>query len=214
MSTLCCPLCAKRDHYPLQVAQKTYYRCRHCALVWLDSAFYLDSAAEKAVYDGHDNQINDPRYRAFLSRTWQQVSARFTPPANGLDFGCGPGPALLAMAQEAGFTMWGFDKFYANDAALLQQSYDFITCTEVIEHIAAPREVLEGLWAQLRPNGILVLQTQQVLDDARFATWRYRHDPTHIVFFARDSFVYLANAWQCALHTPHPDVVVLIKPSA
>ena len=132
-------------------------------------------------------------------------------PASGLDFGCGPGPALVAMGREAGYQMAGYDKFYADFPELLARQYDFITSTEVIEHIAEPRTVLAQLWDCLKPGGLLVLQTQRVLGDERFKNWRYRHDPTHIVFFAEASFRVLAASWQAELSFPHADVAVLQK---
>lgn len=207
-----CPLCGAVDSYTLPVAGKHYHRCRSCELVWLDGADHLGPSAEKAVYDGHDNQVDDPRYRHFLMRAFGEVLSRVPPPASGLDFGCGPGPALIAMGREAGYQMAGYDKFYADLPDLLTRQYDFITSTEVIEHIADPRAALDVLWGCLKPGGILVLQTQRVLDDDRFKTWRYRHDPTHIVFFAEASFRALAIRWQADVLFPHGDVVVFTKP--
>ncbi|WP_429172676.1 class I SAM-dependent methyltransferase [Aeromonas salmonicida] len=207
-----CPLCGAVDSYALPVAGKYYHRCRSCELVWLDGADHLGPSAEKAVYDGHDNHVDDPRYRHFLMRAFGEVLSRVPPPASGLDFGCGPGPALIAMGREAGYQMAGYDKFYADLPDLLTRQYDFITSTEVIEHIADPRAALDVLWGCLKPGGILVLQTQRVLDDDRFKTWRYRHDPTHIVFFAEASFRALAIRWQADVLFPHGDVVVITKP--
>ncbi|MEH8197108.1 class I SAM-dependent methyltransferase [Aeromonas allosaccharophila] len=210
-SSVCCPLCASAQAYSLPVAGKRYHRCLACELVWLDEADHLDEAAEKAVYDGHDNRVDDPRYRTFLMRAFGEVLSRVAIPASGLDFGCGPGPALVAMGREAGYQMAGYDKFFANFPELLTRQYDFITSTEVIEHIAEPRAALEQLWACLKPGGVLVLQTQRVLSDERFKNWRYRHDPTHIVFFAEASFRVLAASWQAELSFPHADVAVLQK---
>ena len=56
------------------------------------------------------------------------------------------------------------------------------------------------------------VQTQRVLGDERFKSWRYRHDPTHIVFFAEASFRALAARWQADLCFPHADVAVFTKP--
>ncbi|WP_279462090.1 class I SAM-dependent methyltransferase [Aeromonas dhakensis] len=212
MTPLSCPLCCATDAYELPVAGKLYHRCRACELVWLDAAEHLDPEREKAVYDGHDNQVDDPRYRAFLQRAFGEVQRRLPPPASGLDFGCGPGPALIAMGREAGYQMAGYDKFYADEPELLARQYDFITSTEVIEHIATPRAVLDGLWGCLKPGGLLVLQTQRVLGDERFRQWRYRHDPTHIVFFAEASFRAQAARWQAQVEFPHADVAVITKP--
>ncbi|EKB17720.1 class I SAM-dependent methyltransferase [Aeromonas veronii] len=210
-SNVCCPLCASHRSYPLPVAGKRYHRCLECELVWLDEADHLDETAEKAVYDSHDNRVDDPRYRTFLMRAFGEVLSRVPTPASGLDFGCGPGPALVAMGREAGYDMVGYDKFYADFPELLTRQYDFITSTEVIEHIAEPRAVLNKLWDCLKPGGVLVLQTQRVLGDERFKNWRYRHDPTHIVFFSEASFQVQAASWQAELSFPHTDVAVLQK---
>lgn len=207
-----CPLCSSCRSYPLPVAGKAYHRCLACELVWLDEADHLDEAAEKAVYDDHDNRVDDPGYRRFLMRAFGEVLARVPPPACGLDFGCGPGPALVAMGRESGYEMAGYDKFYADDPELLSREYDFITSTEVVEHLADPRAVLDGLWARLKPGGVLVVQTQRVLGDERFRTWRYRQDPTHIVFFAEDSFRALGARWRAEVEFPHADVAVFTKP--
>ena len=75
-STVSCPLCASHRSYPLPVAGKRYHRCLACELVWLDEADHLDEAAEKAVYDGHDNRVDDPRYRTFLMRAFGEVLSR------------------------------------------------------------------------------------------------------------------------------------------
>ena len=76
MPPLSCPLCCAADAYELPVAGKLYHRCRACELVWLDAAEHLDPAREKAVYDGHDNQVDDPRYRQFLQRAFGEVQRR------------------------------------------------------------------------------------------------------------------------------------------
>jgi len=74
-----CPLCLSPRHHALPVAGKGYYRCLACELVWMDEADHLDEGAEKAVYDGHDNRVDDPRYRAFLMRAFGEVLARVSP---------------------------------------------------------------------------------------------------------------------------------------
>lgn len=178
-------------------------------MVALNPAFFLEPEREKAEYDLHRNDPADPRYRAFLARSLDEVVRRVAPPARGLDFGCGPGPALAAMVREAGYVVDLYDPFYADDRAVFERRYAFITCTEVVEHFAHPRRELERLWRMLEPGAPLVIQTGRVLDDARFRTWRYRQDPTHIRFFARESFVWLAAQWDASIDFPQRDVAVL-----
>jgi SAM-dependent methyltransferase len=209
-----CPLCAGHDARAIDCDARRYFRCGHCALVSLEPSLRPSPERERAEYDRHRNDPADTRYRAFLARTFDAVRARIAPPAHGLDFGCGPGPALVAMAREAGYVMDAYDPFYAPDPAVFAQRYDFITATEVVEHLFAPRVELDRLWSMLRPGGVLVMQTQRVLDDARFRTWNYRRDPTHVVFFADTTFGWLARRWGARVALPHRDVAVLTRPHA
>lgn len=204
-----CPLCAGQDSRPIDCDGRLYFRCDECALVHLSPALRLPSDAERAEYDLHRNDPQDALYRRFLERSLGEVRSRFAPPARGLDFGCGPGPALVAMAREAGYRVDAYDPFYADEPTVFSRRYDFITCTEVVEHLFSPRTELDRLWGLLNPGGALVIQTQRVLDDARFRAWNYRRDPTHVVFFADATFAWLARRWDACLALPHRDVAVL-----
>nr|MBS0021313.1 methyltransferase domain-containing protein [Gammaproteobacteria bacterium] len=84
------------------------------------------------------------------------------------------------MFAEAGHHMAIYDPYYAADASVLRRSYDFITASEVVEHLYAPGEVLARLFDLLRPGGWLGLMTKLVTDRAAFASWHYKLDPTHV----------------------------------
>ena len=92
-------------------------------------------------YKMHDNAPDDPGYRAFLSRLWDVLRPRLRKSAVGLDYGCGPGPALACMIHEDGFAVEKYDLYFFPDRAPLQRKYDFITCTETVEHLRLPMEV-------------------------------------------------------------------------
>lgn len=57
------------------------------------------------------------------------------------------------MFEEAGHEMAIFDKFYAPDSKVFRKRYDFITATEVLEHLKKPKVELNRLWALLPPGG-------------------------------------------------------------
>ena len=63
--------------------------------------------------------MNDAGYRRFLSKLADPLMARLAPGARGLDYGCGPGPALAAMLREAGHEVALYDPFFAPDPAPL-----------------------------------------------------------------------------------------------
>lgn len=214
-----CPLCDSpqaelfyRDGH--RDRRRDYLRCGRCLLVYVPPRYYLSAAAERAEYDRHQNQVDDPGYRGFLSRLYQPMSARLPAAAQGLEFGCGPGPALAQMWREGGFQVTLYDVFYAPEAAALQRQYDFISATEVVEHLHRPGAVLQQLWTLLRPAGVLGIMTKLVLDQAAFANWHYRNDPTHVCFFSRGTWQWWAQQRGAELELVGADVILLAKPSA
>jgi hypothetical protein len=181
--------------------------------VFVPPAYHLDPAAERAEYDRHDNAVDDPGYRRFLSRLAEPLGERVPPPAAGLDFGCGPGPALAAMLIDAGYRVALYDPFYAPDAAVLRPGYDFVTATEVVEHLRRPGDELRRLAGLLRPAGWLGIMTKLVIDRERFAGWHYTRDPTHIGFFSRSTFAWWAESEGLHLEFAGDDVILLQRPS-
>lgn len=210
--TLSCPLCGGADitHYHRD-RRRDYWQCGRCALVFVAGGQQLAPAAEKAVYDCHENSPQDSGYRRFLSRLFTPLRERLPPGARGLDFGCGPGPTLSVMFAEAGHPMALYDIYYAPDRGVLDETYDFITATEVVEHLAAPGRELERLATLLRPGGWLGLMTKRVRSREAFADWHYILDPTHISFFSEATFVWLGEHLEMQVTFPAADVVLLHK---
>lgn len=171
----------------------------------------LSAVEERRIYELHENNPEDAGYRRFLSKLADPLMAHLPPGAEGLDFGCGPGPALAGMLEEGGFTVALYDPFFHPDNAALTRTYDFITCTEVVEHLHEPAEVFGLLDQLLRPGGWLGIMTCFQTDDARFDNWHYRRDPTHVVFYRQATFQWLARKHGWALEVPVKDVVLLRK---
>lgn len=207
-----CPLCLghKSSDYDRDKFRE-YLLCGDCSLVFVPPQFHLSDQQEKAEYDLHSNDPQDPGYRNFLARLFEPLCERLQPQATGLDFGCGPGPTLSRMFAEAGFTVDIYDKFYADNPQLLQQEYDFISASEVVEHLRQPKQELERLYALLNNNGILGIMTKLVTGKQAFATWHYKNDQSHICFFSRKTFVWLANLWGAELEIIGQDVILMRK---
>lgn len=206
-----CPLCQQSAGKPFFQDSRDYFRCTNCALVFVLPDQFLSPAAEKAVYDQHQNSPDDLAYRRFLGRLFEPVSQRIAPHSSGFDFGSGPGPTLSVMFTEAGHTMRIYDPFYAPDTTPFQQQYDFITTSEVVEHLHQPRQELDRLWACLKPNGVLGIMTKRVEDRDAFSRWHYKNDPTHVCFFSTETFAWLADYWGAELTVCGKDVVVFRK---
>ncbi|MDR5906919.1 class I SAM-dependent methyltransferase [Franzmannia qiaohouensis] len=205
-----CPLCgaAHCSHYHRD-QRRDYLQCPRCALIFVPPAYHLAPAEERAVYDQHQNSPDDAGYRRFLSRLFTPLAAELAPGARGLDFGSGPGPTLSVMFEEAGHPMRIYDPYYAPDSAVLAGEYDFITATEVVEHLAAPGRELERLVALLRPAGWLGLMTKRPRDRAAFASWHYILDPTHVCFYSEATFEWLAEHLGMQVVFPAADVVMM-----
>ncbi|MDI5983691.1 class I SAM-dependent methyltransferase [Halomonas sp. M4R5S39] len=207
-----CPLCASRDtHHYHRDARRDYRQCARCELVFVPPASRLDPAAERAVYDQHENSPDDLGYRRFLSRLFEPLRGRLAPGARGLDFGAGPGPTLSVMFEEAGHPMAIYDPFYAPDRAVFERRYEFITATEVVEHLFEPGRELARLAAMLPQGGWLGLMTKRVASRQAFAGWHYILDPTHVCFFSETSFAWLAGHLGMSVEFPAADVALLQK---
>lgn len=205
-----CPACRDDDTRAFAtVGSRDYRRCGRCAATYLDPRQYPSPDEERAVYERHRNDPGDPGYRRFLARLAGPLLARLAPGSSGLDYGCGPGPALAAMLREAGHAVALYDPFFHPDPAPLSQVYDFVACTETAEHFHRPADEFDRLGALLRPGGWLAVMTCFQTEDAAFAGWHYRRDPTHVVFYREETFRRLADdrGWRCEV--PAKDVALL-----
>lgn len=177
----------------------------------MPTAQHLTEIQEKQEYDKHENQVDDVGYRKFLSRLSTPLIKRLPAGCKVLDFGCGDGPALIAMLCEQGFRAEGFDIFYKNTPEVLQQNYQAICLTEVIEHLNNPKPILLNLWQQLNTGGILAIMTKTVINPQRFSQWHYKNDPTHIAFYSDATFNYLVGVLNAEFIGVDNDVFFFIK---
>lgn len=209
----CCPLCDSDQvrHYHTD-KYRAYWQCQRCELVFVGDDFLLKTEDEKSFYDLHENDIYDEGYRRFLSRVADPICSRVPPNAKGLDFGCGPGPALAHMLKEAGMQMSLYDIYYFPDTISLQQQYDFMVSTEVIEHIYNPDTVWKSWLKLVKPGGWIGLMTKMVKDVDAFAKWHYKNDFTHVRFYSRSTFQYLAERDKLELEFIGNDVILLRIP--
>ena len=106
----------------LEVDGRIYWKCEHCLFVFLDSKFRLSSLEEKSRYQEHNNDIHNSDYRFFLSKLFEPFKARLEARSRGLDFGCGPGPALAEMFKEEGYQVDIYD--YAHHCSFKRKFND------------------------------------------------------------------------------------------
>lgn len=205
-----CPLCAfKNSNFFYSDQKTTYLHCPRCDFVFVPKAYHLSTKEEKSRYDLHQNDPSDKDYRKFLSKLTKPLLKRIKPYSQGLDFGCGPGPTLSLMLSECGHKIDLYDKFYQTDTNIFNKKYDFITATEVFEHLSEPGKQIAQLIQMLNANGVLAMMTKIRNETSDFASWYYKNDPTHIGFFSKNTFDYLAKKYQANLSFFGEDVIIL-----
>lgn len=208
-----CPVCEEASvRLFAEVDGREYLRCENCQATFLAPLQRPDRGAEKREYDRHRNDVEDEGYRRFLARLADPLLERLPPNSDGLDYGCGPGPALAAMMEAAGHRVRLYDPVYYPDAGPLGGIYDFITCTEVIEHMHRPAEEFRRMDTLLHPGGLLGVMTVFQTEDARFADWHYRRDPTHVVFYRESTLAFIADRMGWTIEIPRPNVAIFGKP--
>ena len=212
-----CPLClstkATLFHTSRQKnLERDYLHCDTCDLVFVPAEFHLDADAARARYLTHDNDPDNADYRRFLSRLWDELRPRLPKGARGLDYGAGPGPALAAMIQEDGYSAALYDPIFHPDDTVLTQTYDFITCTETVEHFATPRADFLRLHKLLAPGAYLGIMTDILEDTKTFPDWYYHRDPTHVAFYTRQTLHWIAEWLDQEVEFPRGRVVLFRKP--
>lgn len=205
-----CPLCLnnKLQHYHRD-NNRDFWQCQLCQLVFVKPEQYLTPKQEKAIYDQHQNCADDLGYRKFLNKLLIPLTQKLNINATGLDFGSGPGPTIATVMAEHGFNVSNYDIFYANNYELLTGKYDFITCTEVIEHIHHPHKVITSLTNMLKPNAYLGIMTKRVINKDKFSSWHYKNDLTHVCFYSIETFEFIASQWHYSLEIINSDTIIL-----
>ncbi len=212
-----CPLCG---HAPLRrfyhrgvrdPAPGDYLRCPACALILLTPRAWPDLESEQRWYHTHENDPEDPGYRRFLQRLTEPLTRTCPPPAAGLDWGSGPRPALATELRQRGYAVALYDPVFGPTQAP-GGPFDFITCTEALEHFHRPLEELHAMQARLRPGGTLAIMSGWPPEAAGFHRWHYRRDPTHVAFYGPETLRWIARRFGWDLQLPVRDVVLFRAP--
>ena len=212
IEVITCPLCESKDHSQIHKdSLREYLSCSDCEFVFVPKSYHLSEANEKLRYDTHNNDPMDVRYRQFLSQLTEPLLKKIPDDSYGLDFGSGPGPTLSLMLQEKGHQLEIYDKFYSPNEHIFNQQFDFITATEVIEHLRDPKFELRRLASILKIGGYLSLMTHLLTQEIDFSNWYYKNDPSHIGFFNQKSLNYVAEELGFEINVYSERVIFLKK---
>jgi Methyltransferase domain len=204
-----CPLCGSDNTVLIpNTGKQIYFSCNICGLTSLSQKQLLKPDEEQFRYEQHNNNPDDPRYREFLGKLYIPLQSLLKKSSFGLDFGCGPGPALALMFEDSGYRMNTYDPYFANNPAALNKYYDFITSTEVFEHFYNPFKDIDLLFSLLKPQGILGVMTKLLKDDIDFPTWFYRNDTTHVTFYTKKTWEWISRRWNATILTLDDNIVI------
>ncbi len=151
-------------------------------------------------------------YVSFLKRLADPLMLKLRGNSKGLDFGCGPGPTLSVILKDKGHEIFNYDPYYFPDSSLLNNKYDFITCTEVLEHFYQPRKEFLLLDTLLKENNsFLGIMTQILPQGTDFNTWWYHRDPTHVSIYSLKTFLWISEWMGWKMQIPENGVVIYSK---
>jgi 2-polyprenyl-3-methyl-5-hydroxy-6-metoxy-1,4-benzoquinol methylase len=201
-------------------------RCAGCGLVFVSPRIASERVAEiygesywrspAAKHYGYTDYRKDAplwlrtyRRRLGVLRPWLVAGGRV------LDVGCAAGFFLEVMRDE-GFDTWGLeissaiaeearrrlgdDRIHVGrleDAPYAPGQFDLITFWDVVEHLPNPIDALCRARRLLKPNGMLLLETQNV--ESRFARlmgrrWQHFKQAEHLYHFSPSTAARLVEA--------------------
>lgn len=185
--------------------------CTNCGLVFKNPIVHLNPAEDLKRYSEHQNNEKDQGYLDFLSKLTNPLAQFLPAQFNALDFGCGPGPALSMLLEKMGGAVENYDPIFYPKEDLLNNIYDVVTTTEVVEHFKNPLGDWTLLISRVRPGGLLGVMTQFINPGIDYRSWWYKNDPTHVVFYQEKTFNFLADKFNLEVLFNDRKSVVIFK---
>lgn len=205
-----CPLCSNNaDSVPFDGPDgRIYHCCGKCRLVFVDRRFLPSRDEEEKRYRHHHNGTQNPGYLRFVGQAMESAMPLLSKGMHGLDYGCGPDPALSLLLLERGLECQNYDPIFFPSCP--DGPFDFIFATECVEHFFYPGEDFGKIKSLLKPRGLLIVMTEKWQTREAFANWYYARDITHVCFFHEISFAYIAERYGFDLtESGNPRVVIM-----
>jgi len=178
-----CPLCLNSGTVFYQFKERLYFKCSNCSGIFVDERLRPDRGTEKLRYETHNNDVNDKNYQRFVSPITSAILSAYTANDKGLDFGAGTGPVISKVLEDNNYSIVQYDPLFHSHPELLNDTYDYIACCEVIEHFYNPMEEFSLLKKILKTGGILYCMTDIYDESIDFHKWYYKNDPTHVFIY-------------------------------
>jgi SAM-dependent methyltransferase len=218
-----CPICGQggaqewlRGSDRLHGRQEKYtlLRCPGCSLVWLSNPpkpsemhLHYTDAYHRLISAAGENPLAHWGFRKEAVAQYKQSGAL-------LDLGCSSGSFLEFMRSES-WKLYGVEMsaegartaeerskaqvFVGDilDAPFLHESFDAITCFDVLEHLYEPQRVMARVGEWLKPGGIFYVLVPNVNSaEARVfgSYWHGLELPRHLFHYSPASLKFLAES--------------------
>ena len=218
-----CPICGHEgaqewlrgpDRFHGRQDEYTLVRCSACSLVWLSNPpepsqmhlHYTDAYHKLISAAGRDSQAHWGFRKEAVAQHKQSGAL--------LDLGCSSGSFLEFMQSES-WNLYGIEMsaevarvaeerskaqvFVGDilDAPFPRESFDVITCFDVLEHLYEPRRVMARVSEWLKPGGIFYILVPNIdAAEARVfgSYWHGLELPRHLFHYSPASLKFLANS--------------------
>ncbi|HEX7668507.1 MAG TPA: class I SAM-dependent methyltransferase [Polyangiaceae bacterium] len=168
------------------------WRCPHCRS--LHARDEVDLAHYYAHYPFHDLPV-DWRLRAMYGNQLARLRrAGLEKQHRILDYGCGGGH-FVEFLRSAGYeNVTGFDEYSPKygDKGVLSETYDCIHSQDVIEHVAAPHELLREFEGLTRKGAVIAVGTPNAanIDLSHAKDFEHTiHAPYHRHILSKDALL-------------------------
>ena len=186
-----CCLCSNRGRLFYENRNRLFYKCNNCCAIFLDRTFLPDRKTETLRYHKHNNNANDPGYQKFVEPMVTAIARDFSPHHKGLDFGSGADSAVSKLLKDKKFQVEQYDPYFRIFPELLERTYDYIACCEVVEHFHNPNKEFALLKKLVLSEGKIYCMTTVYNEETDFNTWYYKNDLTHVFFYQRKTFEWI-----------------------
>ena len=217
-----CPICGQTGAHELLRApdrlhgrrdQYTLVRCEACSLVWLHNP-PKPSEMHRHYTDAYDRLISAGGENPARWGFRKEAITQFKNSGALLDLGCSSGSFLEFMhgeswklfgvemspqAAQAAEARSGAQVFVGSvqDAKFPANSFDVITCFDVLEHLSEPRSIVNHVAQWLKPGGIfyvLVPNVESAEANVFGSYWHGLELPRHLFHYSPKSLKALAES--------------------
>jgi SAM-dependent methyltransferase len=168
------------------------WRCRACGSIHARDE--VDLAHYYARYPFHALP-DDWRMRAMYDNQIRRLRRAGVGPTHRiLDYGCGAGSFLRHLAHRGFKNAVGYDAYSTKygDASVLNEKYDCVFSQDLVEHVGAPRELLDTFDALVGNDGVIAVGTPNAAALDLTEPERYvhaLHAPYHRHIYSRRALV-------------------------